>query len=95
MKHDKVSVPADVLEGLEAVRLSGKTNMFDVPMVVKLALDLGFPKAALWVNEHRNLYAQGIFKGFEATEELGENLVREMTERTIEPEGGDEECADR
>lgn len=31
MKRAKVPIPADVLEGLEAVRLSGRTNMLDVP----------------------------------------------------------------
>ena len=29
MERTKVTVPADVLKGLEAVRLSGKTNMLE------------------------------------------------------------------
>jgi hypothetical protein len=61
----KITVPADVLEGLEAVRRSGKTNLFDVPVVVQLALEMGFPDAAFWVEEHKSLYFSGIIKGFE------------------------------
>jgi len=68
MERTKVRVPADVLEGLEAVRLSGKTNMLDVPMVVELAYEMEHYATALWVHENRKQYAEGIFRGFEATE---------------------------
>ena len=37
MKQTKVRLPVDVMEGLEAVRLSGKTNMLDAPRVIELA----------------------------------------------------------
>ncbi len=59
-----VAVPANVLEGLAAVRLSGKTNMLDVFRVIELALSMGYPDAALWVYENRSLYAHAIFWGF-------------------------------
>lgn len=80
MKQAKVVVPASVLEGLEAVRLSGKTNMLDAPMVAKLALDMGFPEAAMWIESNKSLYAQGIFRGFEPE---------------TDAEGGDQPCVDR
>lgn len=89
MEQTKIPVPADVLEGLEAVRLSGKTNMIDVPMVTKLALDMGHPQTALWVREHQAMYAVGIFRGFEPTDKLDENMLREMAERFFDGEGGD------
>lgn len=60
----KVEVPKGVLEGLEAVRRSGLTNMFDRPVVAHLASQMGFPEAAQWVESNRRLYAEGIFKGF-------------------------------
>jgi len=68
MERTKVRVPADVLEGLEAVRLSGKTNMLDAPKVIELAFEMERYATALWVHENRKQYAEGIFRGFEATE---------------------------
>lgn len=68
MERTKVRVPADVLEGLEAVRLSGKTNMLDAPRVIELAYEMEHYATALWVHENRKQYAEGIFRGFEAAE---------------------------
>ena len=68
MERTKVRVPVDVLEGLEAVRLSGKTNMLDAPRVIELAFEMEHHATALWVHENRKQYAEGIFRGFEATE---------------------------
>ena len=64
----EVRVPQAVLDGLEAVRQSGLTNMLDRPVVAQLAMEFGFDEAALWIEEHRDLYAQGLFRGFEAVE---------------------------
>lgn len=68
MERTKVRVPVDVLEGLEAVRLSGQTNMLDAPRVIELAFEMEHYATALWVHENRKQYAEGIFRGFEATE---------------------------
>lgn len=65
MEQTKVPIPADALKGLEAVRLSGKTNMLDVPAVVRLAMEMGDVDTAFWVHEHQALYVVGVFKGFE------------------------------
>jgi hypothetical protein len=65
----KVKVPKVVLDGLEAVRQSGLTNMLDRPVVAQLAAELGFESAARWIKTHRRESAEGIFHGFEATEE--------------------------
>lgn len=62
-----VPVPRDVFEGIEAVRQSGLTNMLDRPRVAEIAEEMGFEKSAAWVREHRDLYAQAIFHGFEVT----------------------------
>lgn len=94
MEKTKVPLPANVLKGLEAVRLSGKTNMLDVPMVERLALDMDFPEAAIWVHEHRNLYAQGVFRSFEATDSLDESSAGEMG-KSADEDGGGAKCADR
>jgi len=65
----KVKVPNEVLKGLMAVRESGLTNMFDRPVVIKIAEEMGFEEAADWVMAHRKEYAEGIFRGFEAEED--------------------------
>ena len=67
----KVRVPKAVLDGLEAVRTSGLTNMLDRPVVAQLAREFGFEEAARWIKAHRRGFAEGIFRGFEATEEDG------------------------
>ena len=66
-----VAVPHAVLEGLEAVRRSGLTNMFDRPRVAELAESFGFEEAASWVEANRAAFAQGIFQGFVARGEGG------------------------
>jgi len=67
---DKVLIPAKVLEGIEAVRQSGKTNMLDRPAVAAIALELGYVDAAFWLEDKANhpAYATGIFKGFSEEE---------------------------
>lgn len=89
MEQTKVPIPADVLEGLEAVRLSGKTNMLNVPVVVKLALEMGHRETALWVREHQSLYVVGVFRGFAGNDKLTEDALRDMAERFLDTEGGD------
>lgn len=66
MERTRVRIPIDALEGLEVVRLSGKTNMLDAPRVIELALEMGYDATAFWVYENKRLYSQGIFLGFEA-----------------------------
>ncbi|HPD18017.1 MAG TPA: DUF5049 domain-containing protein [Planctomycetota bacterium] len=65
----KVKVPKAVLDGLDAVRRSGLTNMLDHRVVAQLAEEFGFEEAARWVKAQRAQFAAGIFQGFEAEEE--------------------------
>ena len=66
-----VAVPRAVLKGLEAVRRSGLTNMFDRPRVAELAEFFGFEETASWVEANRAAFAQGIFQGFVAEDDGG------------------------
>ena len=66
---NKIGVPKDVLDGLEAVRLSGLSNMFDRPVVARLAEEMGYGETAEWIVSNKRLYAEGIFKGFAAQED--------------------------
>ena len=63
-KSAGVGVPAVVWQGIDAVRLSGLTNMLDRPAVVRIAGELGFPEAARWIETHTKEYAEGVFRGF-------------------------------
>ena len=65
----KVKVPKAVLDGLEAVRRSGLTNMLARTTVADLAEEFGFEEAARWIKAHRRRFAEGIFRGFEAADE--------------------------
>lgn len=63
MEKHPIPVPAAVYEGLEAVRQSGATNMFDRPRVIELAEMMGYDEAAAWVRDHRSEYARLLFAG--------------------------------
>ena len=63
MEKTPVSIPAAVYEGLEAVRLSGGTNMLDRPRVIEIAEMMGYDEAAEWVRDHRSEYARLLFAG--------------------------------
>ena len=60
-------VPADVLEGLEAVRQSG-AHMVEQAHVLVLAKRMGYRQTVRWVEEHPDEYARGISHGFVARE---------------------------
>jgi hypothetical protein len=64
-------VPAEVLEGLEAVRRSG-ANMVERAHVLVLAKRMGYRQTVRWVEDHPEDYARGIFHGFEAAPEVEE-----------------------
>ena len=63
MEKQPVPVPAAVYEGLEAIRQSGATNMFDRPRVIELAEMMGYDQTAEWVRDHRSDYARLLFNG--------------------------------
>ena len=63
-KKTQILIPSLVFKGLEAVRLSGLTNMLDRPMVALLAGRLGYPDAARWIKEYPEFFAEGLFHGF-------------------------------
>ncbi len=60
----RIPVPSAVWQGIDAVRLSGLTNMLDRPAVVRIARKLDFTEAAGWIEAHPKEYAEGVFRGF-------------------------------
>ena len=63
-----IPITKAVFEGLEAVRLSGATNMLDRPRVTEILDQMGYEEAAEWVRNHKSEYSHGIFQGFQVTE---------------------------
>ena len=59
-----VPVSAAVLEGLDAVLLSGETDMTDRREVEAQAYVMGRPETARWIECFPNLYAAGMIHGF-------------------------------
>lgn len=54
---------ATVREQILAVRATGETNMFDVPMVQQIANRLGYYELVLFLIDHRKEYAHFIMTG--------------------------------
>ena len=64
-----ISVSQAVLDGITAVRDSGKTNMLSRDVVAQLCAEMGHDEAAEWISDHKREYAEGVFQGFEVGEE--------------------------
>ena len=54
---------AKVKEQILAIRDTGLTNMFDIPMVQRLAYDRGFYELVCLLEEHRKEYTHFILTG--------------------------------
>ena len=63
---EPVRVPADVLEGLEAVRRYAGTDVLDVATLRYLANERGRRTLAVWINRHPEEYGRGLLDGFQA-----------------------------
>ena len=63
---EPVRIPEEVYRGLEYVRESGETNMFDIWRVASLALQFGYPETTEWLGEKENHanYMLGVLRGF-------------------------------
>ena len=63
---EPIKIPEEVYRGLEYVRESGETNMFDIWRVASLALQFGYPETTEWLGEKENHanYMLGVLRGF-------------------------------
>lgn len=52
-----------VREQILVIRDTGLTNMFDIPMVQRLAYEHEFYELVCWLEEHRKEYAHFILTG--------------------------------
>lgn len=58
-----------VKEQILAIRDTGLTNMFDLPMVQRLAYGRGYYELVCWLDKHRKEYARFIMTGEAETED--------------------------
>lgn len=59
------SMTATIFKQLMAIRATGETNMFDIPMVERLAFDQGFYELVTYIKESHGRYAHFIMTGRE------------------------------
>ncbi len=52
-----------VRDQILSLRDTGLTNMFDIPMVQRLAYDRGYYELVIFLEEHRKEYARFILTG--------------------------------
>ena len=52
-----------IREQILAVRKTGRTNMFDVPMVQYIANEMRFYELVIFLEEHRSAYVRFILTG--------------------------------
>ncbi len=52
-----------VRDQILSIRDTGLTNMFDIPMVQRLAYDRGYYELVIFLEEHRKEYARFILTG--------------------------------
>ena len=52
-----------IKEQILAIRATGRTNMFDVPMVQYIANEMCFYELVVYLEEHRKEYIQFILTG--------------------------------
>ena len=52
-----------------AVRSTGRTNMFDIPAVQRIAMELGYYSTVIWIEENRKTYCRFIMTGEEPADD--------------------------
>jgi hypothetical protein len=65
-EREPVRVPADVLEGLEAVRRHLGHNVLDVAFIRYFANERGRGALGVWIHRYPEAYGRGLLDGFQA-----------------------------
>ncbi len=67
IEGDPVVVGIAVIQGIEAARATGLTNMLDRLEVARIAHALGHYAAGEWIEANPTVYVEGVMRGFVAT----------------------------
>jgi hypothetical protein len=65
-EREPVQIPANVLEGLEAVRRHFGHNVLDVATIRYFAIEWGRRTLAIWIHRYPEEYGRGLLDGFQA-----------------------------
>jgi len=64
--EEPIQIPERILEGINAVRETNTTNMFNANTVRLQAVALGYLETAQWIEANWETYCSGVFRGFAA-----------------------------
>lgn len=75
----RVKVPQKVMDGIAAIRDTGRTNMLDFNVVQVIANELELYETVVWMEEHKREWAKVLFGLTEVTDMVEEpdNLEEE------------------
>ena len=82
-----ILVSVEVLTGIEAVRVSGETNMLDYRRVADLASETGWQTTSDWIRDNDDDYCRGVLQGFTLDEEP-DGWSEEAVADRVKGEGG-------
>jgi hypothetical protein len=63
-EQERVRIPREVLEELEAVRRYTRAEVLDIPTIRHVAMERGKPALVVWIDKHQQEYGQGLLNGF-------------------------------
>jgi hypothetical protein len=65
-EQERVRIPREVLQELEAVRRYTRAEVLDIPTIRHVAMERGKPALVVWIDKHQQEYGQGLLNGFRA-----------------------------
>ena len=63
-QEERIRIPKDVLQELEAVRRYTRAEVLDIPTIRHVAMERGKPALVVWIDKHQQEYGQGLLNGF-------------------------------
>jgi type IV secretory pathway ATPase VirB11/archaellum biosynthesis ATPase len=63
-EQERVRIPREVLQELEAVRRYTRAEVLDIPTIRHVAMERGKPALVVWIDKHQQAYGQGLLNGF-------------------------------
>ena len=65
-EQERVRIPREVLQELEAVRRYTRAEVLDIPTIRYVAMERAKPALVVWIDKHQQGYGQGLLNGFRA-----------------------------
>jgi hypothetical protein len=65
-QEERIRIPKDVVQELEAVRRYTRAEVLDIPTIRHVAMERAKPALVVWIDNHQQEYGQGLLNGFRA-----------------------------